>query len=190
MLCASRAAWWPWTVPREDRDPCVPSTHCPWHKHLPRCGGPLNLRFLLSLPLWLPLSLGWGSGVPGDVAWEGFHSHRPVLQAVCLGLSPLFSPHFSPIPLLVGKSLSHICSGRAEEAQPCRSDPRLWTLCPFTQSMILPGGKSLRKALSIPLHPLMLRLCSPKHPCWAEWEDWSSSGLRAGGRNAPGAAPS
>lgn len=201
LLCASRAAWWPWAGPRGDRDPCVPSTRCPWHKHLPRCGGPLNLGFLLSLLSWLPLSLGWGSGVPRDVAWEGFYSHSRT--ALCCRQpawdSLLFFPLFPPIPLLLRRSLSHICSSRAGEGQSCRSDPWRWTLRPFALSMTLPRAKARGSSLPppAPFHPsspgptgaaryperFLLGLVGRLEQLFGSW-------ARAGGGNAPRAAPS
>lgn len=152
---------------RGQGDPCVPSTHCPWQKHLPRCGGPLNLGFLLSLLLWLLLSLGWGSGMPRAVAWEGFHSHSPT--TLCCRHFPwdsfLFFPRFSPFPLLLVKSLSHICSGRAGEGQPLPLDVVfLHSVCDSARR------KSQRKAPShhhLFIHHPLDPLCYPKHSCWA-----------------------
>lgn len=192
LLCASRAAWWPWTVPRGDRDPCVPSTRCPWHQHLPRCGGPLNPGFLLSFPLWFLLSLAGDQGCPG--MWLGKVSIPTACAAgSLLGtllLFPFLFSHFS--------AAQSLCPKVAELGRVSRAGVAfgfglsvLHSIRDFTKRR-RPRKAPFHHRLFIH-HALVMPLCYPEHSCWAQREDWSSSlgaGLEGGGRNAPRAAPS
>lgn len=174
--------------------------------------GPLCPFYTLSLasasaPLWwttksrvpaflslvVPAVPGWGSGMPRDVAWQGFHSH-----SLCCGQPARDSPPFSLSFLPFLSCSESLCPKVAELGRVSRAGVAfgfglsvLHSIRDFTKRR-RPRKAPFHHRLFIH-HALVMPLCYPEHSCWAQREDWSSSlgaGLEGGGRNAPRAAPS